>query len=535
MIEPDLEPSRGMRPPTLPDEDAPLGDVSEADPGPSGEREAPCAERSDGQVLLDLPPQLMRALAALQARIPKLMLAQSEADPGSADVDARVKRAVRRISISLDLIERGLSRSASDLGDRAGGGVIEGAAGLDVSADRVLVDTQRLIEAIDAFLESPDNAGSRARLEALIEALPLPDREARAAPAELPDPAGPDGSGSDRAGSDRIESDRTGSVSSGAQAQTPGPIVELHRFDEAEREWWRQRFRRLTRRVNLGLLLILSIGAALLVLRVADSRLLPWSGLERGDMISTETPLPRGAAIPPMGEPTLDPGVEPRAEMTRLSALLRHLGVSGDGLSALLEGWASGPGQAIAGLQMRVLELEAEVIRLNARVQSLDAELARPTAAMPSSLDSPGDVPDETASTEDGTAESGVPLAQTLPDRPEVVTAVIKEPLQPLRVGERVVLDAARHGIQLAALRREEGALAFAERTGLNPDRLFIASSGGWFVVVFGWFDDALRAREALAGLSPSLLRQGPMVRLFEPASAVSAVRYREPGGTPNP
>jgi septal ring-binding cell division protein DamX len=89
---------------------------------------------------------------------------------------------------------------------------------------------------------------------------------------------------------------------------------------------------------------------------------------------------------------------------------------------------------------------------------------------------------------------------------------------------EEMILTVSAYGVQLGAMRRESGARALADMTGLDPKTLFMQASGSWQFVILGWFAERDEARAAMDALPGTVRQLRPLIRFVEAGSRVKPV-----------
>lgn len=338
-----------------------------------------------------LREQALGALKRLRGRIATLSLMEPEAGRGGAQFGASLDALLQPLSDYIAWADRLL-----DMPEGTANGAL-GGKGLDAwyvfsPPAAILADTERLIEAVDAFMADPLAPSVRAGLEAAIDAVirpaldqvgarsaglirassilagSNPDRSAsgdstplgnrdpsRPSPfdeePERPSPRRP-GRGARRAGVIRPD---VSPVAPGVGGAGPGPIVEVVRLDDAERQWWQDRFNQFRRRVNAGLSLIAILGIGLLVVTLYETFALRDPAAARH--ANTAGPDNVQALSGRLADGQPDAATDAVSIQTRAE-------ISG-----------ADPMQAMQTLQQRVLELETQILRLNAGMGVIDAEL----------------------------------------------------------------------------------------------------------------------------------------------------------------
>ena len=417
-------------------------------------------------------------LAALRGRLGRLLLTAAPATGESAE------RPARRVQQLRAYIERARARLESPQTANTPAEALGHPDPTRTDRDTLTAEIARLIQALDDYLEHPQWVTRRAALEQTLDAIVGPPPETkpqttdvvRERPTRASPPLG-------------VDHDRP----------THPPQVELHRLDAAERDWWQRRFERLQRRVTLALVLCVAALVGLLALHLQSDR--PWP--------ASETPSDRGrcdsapAPIPPQASSEATPeriAADPRAGAEALLRLLQPLGTTPEGLAALIQDWSTGPAATLETLRERAAELDLKLMRLDARLAAWENTQASATARAGQSA----------VTTEASTRPTGAPEPSAARDEAPQPTPAAAIALRP------------SFGIQLATMRDEAGARAFAQRSGLAVAQLYMERSGPHHRVILGFYPDAERARSALAALPAALQKTRPLVRSFETPQALT-------------
>lgn len=342
------------------------------------------------------------------------MLMEPDAGPGGSQFGASLDALLQPLSDYIAWADRLLGRpEAAAIGAQGGEGLDAWYAFSPPRA--ILADAERLIEAVDAFLADPLAPPIRAGLEAALQAVIRPAldqvdaRSARLIPAganlvnadsggsthpENRDPRRPSpfdeepvrpspersssrgpGRGEECAGGNQQDVPPVGAaVAPGAGADAPGPAVEVIRLDEAERQWWQNRFNQLRNRVNAGLSLIVILGIGLLVVSLYETFALR----DPTAAFRLNAPGPDNAQVFSGPLQGAQPGRAPDP------ASLQPLAAGGAEMSDAV------PVQAMPGLQARVLEMETQILRLEAGISVIHAELRSQVAGPGVSAESAG-------------------------------------------------------------------------------------------------------------------------------------------------
>lgn len=550
---------------------------------------------------ISLGKQARESLARLGGRVEALKRLEPESIGGSPAFVAFVNALARPLTTYLEwserlLLEDGAADDPAEDAQVAAGINDEppGAKHVPASGVRIVADTERLIAAVDAFIAEPLSDSVRLRLVALLDEVLRPvlatagphaaSRDTASppssglSPASSPAPAagaaqagesgshrrdasdqGPDldrpkhrqGPSNDSAARGRAEAS---SIERMPERPSPEFIAERMRFNESEHDAWQERFERLSRRMNIGFVLMGAVGLGLLALNVQETFFRPQAGAIalQEETLRTDP----GLALPDQAESVPMPA--PGLDLAPLEALVRQLQASGEDIATSLAAWSSGPGEAIPELHARILDLETEVFRLKAGmdaigtgVQSTSEQgvIADEGKTTPPRDDvEPADLVDSPAPMQTEPAASRVPATTPDIDGEALVDSssgsggdVESEGVEPLDDSATdqssadmtppsltfdgpaglMLLAAPAYGIQLGAMRGETGARSLATKTGLDPDSLFIHASGSWQFVLLGWFSDRDEARTALKILPKSVRRERPLIRFVESGSLV--------------
>lgn len=400
-------------------------------------------------------------LEALRSRLGRLLLADpvTNDDPETAE---RIARRAQQIRAYL-----GTARTTVAAPGPVGIGAGSRAVGMETPGHptdprdqtrTIQTETARLIAALDAYLADPASATLRAALEQTIEEVigPLPEPQASLAGPERP-----------KRPSNAIGSHRLPHAES-------TPRVELHRLDEAERDWWHNRFEQLRRRVTVGLVLSAAAIIGLLALYLDSGH--PWPSSEMPPDMRQPGSAP--ASLMPMappGVPTDTLASNLPSGMDALYQLLRQLGTTPEGLAAFVRDWSDGPAATLEALRERNAELDLKIMQLDARLTAWESIQPSASASRAEQTD-------------------GLDLSQPA------------------------------FGIQLATLRSREDTLAFARRSGLDLANLYIETAGKNQMLILGFYPSADLARSALAALPAALQKSRPIVRSFQAPADLSAV-----------
>lgn len=423
-------------------------------------------------------------LEALRSRLGRLLLADPVTDE-SPETAERIGRRAQQIRGYLESSRAAPAAPAPlDIygGSRAAG--MESPNRASVPSGRTQdsqSETARLIEALDAYLADPASAPLRSALEQTIEEVigPLPDAHASLARPDRP----------------RNPSNAVGSHRAPVEST---PRVELHRLDEAERDWWRNRFEQLRRRVTVGL--VLSSGAIIGLLALYLDAGHPWPSFRMAPDMRPPEATP--AALMPMAPPGVaGEGQSPYlpAGMDALYQLLQQLGTTPEGLAAFVKDWSDGPAATLEALREHNAELDLKIMQLDARLSAWEQSV--PTAATPRPRQSlRGDSIETDRSTDIA--------AQAIPAAPPHAL----DPEQPA------------FGIQLATLRSRDAILTFARRSGLDLTNLYVETAGNNQMLILGFYPSAGQAQSAREALPPVLQKSRPIVRSFQAPADLAAL-----------
>lgn len=328
---------------------------------------------------------------------------------------------------------------------------------------------------------------------------------------------------------------------SGTATITPGDAQQL---------WWQNRLERLNRRMNTGFMFMGAVGLSLVALNLYGTFARPGLGaLERADpegtaMASVSAPSGLGESVTPAAP-------APSLDLEAIEALARQLKASGDDIANLLDDWGAGPGQALESIEGRMSGVEMELARLRRDLDTLDArwptdldllvaqasggpplrigpEVSRDVDDQPMLAEMAPAAAEPHEDTALGAVDDAAEPAMTTLD-PVAPSAESPTPFAAVVPARELILTAPVYGLQLGAMRREPGARALAEDTGLDPESLFILASGSWQFVIYGWFADELEARSALLNLSPEVRRQRPLIRFAEAGTQVTPLTSLTP------
>jgi hypothetical protein len=324
----------------------------------------------------------LERLERLDRRVAQLSFVQASTN-GSAEfslsVDAVARQVADYVSRGRDLLSgRGGASPREDLPTDAES--MEGIATDDPfsrSAVQIVADAQTLIAGIDLFVRGPAEDEPLARLATLVQRVAAATTDpprAGAPPARGPVqavsvvrgvtadeqdgvPARDSGTG---ASSDA--QDGFAEVSPGEPPVWPDPSgPALHPPDGVERAWWEGRFEELNRRVSTGFSIALIAGLVLMVMVLSPSTLNDLLGRTASD-----SPWETMWGEEPDGASPSDPTVGPGAAPPWATGV--------DAVDPRRRGNAPVPSadQVIADLQRQVATLELEVLRLAARVETLE-------------------------------------------------------------------------------------------------------------------------------------------------------------------
>jgi hypothetical protein len=340
---------------------------------------------------------------------------------------------------------------------------------------------------------------------------------------------------------------------------------------------FQDRFDRLSRRMNAGFFLIGVVGLGLLALNLQEIFRRPQATADALIQVApVDPPLPPPAddalvAPPPPPPP---PPPTPSIDLAQIEALALQIQSSSAEIASSLATWGEGPGQVIADLSDRMASVEDEIANLKTGMDELSAELqsqsrepmladADAGAQSPLLADgqpmeggpdvSPAPPSDLTAmrwpdAEEDIGSEFDADRIAAAGTAPESSQADLDAPLMDvtettddaLTVGtptdqdsgsftaaipaEEMILTVSAYGVQLGAMRRESGARALADMTGLDPKTLFMQASGSWQFVILGWFAERDEARAAMDALPGTVRQLRPLIRFVEAGSRVKPV-----------
>jgi hypothetical protein len=340
---------------------------------------------------------------------------------------------------------------------------------------------------------------------------------------------------------------------------------------------FQDRFDRLSRRINAGFFLIGVVGLGLLALNLQEMFRRPQATADALIQVAPVDP----PAPPPVDEapfaPPAPPPPLPGIDLAQIEALARQIQSSSVEIATSLATWGEGPGQVIAALSDRMSNVEDEIANLKTGMDELSAELqsqSREPVLADADVEAPSplladerpmvDEPDASPAppsdltamrwpdAEDGAepaldadtdriAASGGTVPEMLPtdlDAPLMNGgdadgdggAVTTPPDQDTGSftaaipAEEMILTVSAYGVQLGAMRRESGARALAEMTGLDPKTLFMQASGSWQFVILGWFAEREEARVAMDALPGTVRQLRPLIRFVEAGSRVKPV-----------